>query len=329
MGGHQRIDAFAHALPPELRGTVLDRVKRPSVALRNWLSLTTLYDVDLRMRLMDEYQIDLQIVTPPSPPLETLFAGTELQEMVRLANETMSAMVDKNADRLRGVATVPLDDVDWAIEETRRCVTQLGLLGVLVYANPDVPPLDRPELEPFYRAVEDLDVPLWLHPERAKSRPDYVGEDQSRYGLHMILGWPYETSVAMARLAFTGVLRRHPRLKVIAHHAGAMVPFFANRIEMHFKPPEGSELDGSILDDFRRFYVDTVTWGSVSALMNSHELFGAGRMIFATDAPFGPDMGHSFVDSITRAVGSMPISEHERVGLWRENIVKLCGPRLA
>lgn len=320
-----RIDVFAHALPEPVQRHVLDHLDEAS-SPRNWRTLRTLFDVDLRLAQMDRHGIDVQVITTPSPPLESLFRGSELRAAASLANEAMSEIVEKHGDRLRGVGTVPLGDVDWAIEEARRCVRELQMVGLLVYANPDGRPLDDPALEPFYSAIEDLGVPLWLHPERSRARADYVGEPESRYAINMILGWPFETSVAMARLAFSGTLRRHPGLKVIAHHAGAMIPFFANRIEMHFRPPEGADpFDGSIIDEFRRFYVDTVTWGSVSALMNSYDVFGLERMMFATDAPFGPEMGEAFVRSTIQAVERMPISEADRHRIWHRTAAELCG----
>lgn len=320
-----RVDAFAHALPEALRSAVFQRLGSVRERLASWVKLRPLFDIGARLRLMDEHDIDLQIVTTPSPPLDVLFGGAELKRFARIANDAMAELTERHADRLRAVATVPLRDVEWAVEETRRAVEQLGMVGVLVYADPAGRPLDDPALEPFYRAVEELDVPLWLHPERGPSRPDYDGERRSRYSLHFLLGWPYETSIAVARLVMSGTLSRHPRLRVLVHHAGAMIPFLANRIAMLYQPSaDGGPPKHAIVDEFRRLYVDTVTWGSVPALTTALELFGPEHMLFATDAPFGPEEGRAFVRAMAEAVERLPVTESERTLIVSGNAATFC-----
>ena len=69
------------------------------------------------------------------------------------------------------------------------------------------------------------DLPIWIHPQREVDYPDYRSEKISKYAMHSMLGWVYETSSAMVRLVLSGVLEKYPNLKFITHHGGAMIPF--------------------------------------------------------------------------------------------------------
>lgn len=330
-----RIDVFAHAIPRQLQRKGLEFRKSPA-DLMTWENLTTLVDVDLRLKIMDEHQMDMQVVSTAGPPLESVFETEEALELATIANDTMAELVAQHPDRLRGIATIPLLDVQWAIAELHRSVRELGLLGPLMYTSVRGRPLDSPELDVFYAEVEHLNVPIWLHPERSGRQPDYPGERTSKFGLGLLFGWPFETSIAMARLVYSGMLLRHDRLRIICHHAGAMIPFFAKRIEMH-EPHErdsqsiGDEIAGPDiphLDQFSRFYVDTVTQGSVSALMGAYQVFGADHMLLGSDMPFGPGMGRRFAQVSVEAVEWMPIPEVEKEKIRSGNVARLTGLRV-
>jgi aminocarboxymuconate-semialdehyde decarboxylase len=231
--------------------------------------------------------------------------------------------------RFIGVATIPLLDPETGAAETERAIRQLGLGGVLMYTSHRGMPIDRPELEAYYGLVEELGVPIWLHPERSALQPDYASEDRSRYGMFLIFGWPYETTLAVARLVLSGVMERHPRLKVVAHHAGAMIPRLATRIGTHYNDQPRIELPDlslPVTEYLKRFYVDTVTQGSVSALEGAREVFGADRMLFASDMPFGGDNGRNFIRLETAAVEGMDLGEEERERIWSGNLASICRP---
>jgi uncharacterized protein len=128
---------------------------------------------------------------------------------------------------------------------------------------------------------------------------DYAGEPRSRFEMWWCFGWPYETSVAMARLVFSGLLDRHPALKVITHHCGGMIPYYDGRIGagMAFlgsrDPAEDyskvlPSLKRPHLDYFRDFYGDTAMFGGRGGLKAGIDFFGADHIVFATDAPLAP-----------------------------------------
>lgn len=324
-----KIDMFGHGMSRVLRDRVLERFSRAEGSLANWYELDPLFDEDRRLGLLDANEIDVQVLTAPSPPLETLFDGDELREMSRLANDSMAELVDSSGGRLRGTVSVPLCDPEFAVGEVRRGVESLGLLGPQIFTSSRGRPLDHSSLEGFWSELERLGVPAWMHPERRASQADYPDEDGSLYSLFLVLGWPYESSVAMTRLVFSGVLERHPDLNIIVHHAGAMIPFFRLRIDAHY--PEGEQLgriDGPqittpLLDGFRRFYVDTAIHGPVSSLMAAHEFFGADHMVMGTDTPFGPRQGADFCRWGSGVIDDLPISDEERAQIRSENALRL------
>jgi uncharacterized protein len=128
---------------------------------------------------------------------------------------------------------------------------------------------------------------------------DYQAEDKSRYEMWWCFGWPYDTSVAMTRLVFSGVFDRHSDLKIITHHLGGMIPYFDGRVGpgmevlgSRTKDEDYSSVLSSLkrphMDYFHLFYADTAMFGSTSALRCGLDFFGKDNIVFATDAPLGP-----------------------------------------
>ena len=118
-----------------------------------------------------------------------------------------------------------LVEMDYAIET-------LGARGVQILTNVNGLPLDEPEIfQIFERITLKHNMPVWMHPTRPASKPDYANEEKSKYEIWQVLGWPVETSVAMSRIVFSGLLEKLPGLRLITHHCGGMLPYFAGRAE--------------------------------------------------------------------------------------------------
>jgi len=327
------IDAYTHILPMAYKKAVISKVPRLFPPLSTlWDTLKTLTDVNLRLDIMDEYGIDMHGLAAAAPPIETLFQDrTIAKEMARLQNDSLAEIVQAHPNRFFGIATVSMLDPDDAVEEVTRCVKELGFAGVQIYSNVAGRPIDDPRYEIFYDTVEQLNIPVWLHPNRTAKQADYEGEDESKYLLWQVLGWPYETSIAMARLVFSGIMQRHPDLKVICHHAGAMIPFFSNRIKLLYPKTESmteSEFAPGVskpyIDHFKRFYVDTVVQGNVSSLLNAMDFFGADHMIFASDMPFDIEMGREFTRVSLESVSQLPVSDAIKSDIHSLNLKRIC-----
>lgn len=326
-----RIDTYAHFLPPALRDALAASCDVSVPLLQNWTGPKALVDIDYRVQLLDEEGIDRQVITTPNPALESVFGADDAQRLARIANDGMAKAVARHPTRFYGVATVSLLSVAPAIAEVERAIGDLGLAGVLIYTSIDGTPLDAPEFLPLFEAVAALDVPIWLHPERSPSHSDYARETESRYDLYVMLGWPYETSVTMTRLALAGVLRRWPELRIITHHAGGMIPFYAERLAAHY----GDEMilrrlslsADRHIEDLKSFYADTITSGSVSALETTVDFFGSDRVMFASDMPFGPQDGRAFLRRNLEALEAADIPAASKQRIRAENALDFLNSR--
>lgn len=220
----------------------------------------------------------------------------------------------------------------------RRWVEELGAIGIQLFTNVGGRPLDEPEFWPIFEAIADYDLPIWLHPTRGAGCADHPGEPKSKYEIWWTFGWPYETSVAMSRMVFAKFFVRLPRLKVICHHMGAMIPFFAGRVghgwdQLGSRPadedfvPLLAEL-GRPLDHFKKFIGDTSLSGSKAAIACGLDFFGADQVVFGSDCPFDHEGGPLFIREIIAAIDGLDIPEADRRKIYEDNIRRLARQRL-
>lgn len=330
-----KLDAFCHVLPRHY----FDRLQevsseRAANLLKRTAPIRSLWDVDERLRVIEPFEDYAQIISLAAPPIEALGEPAETADLARLANEEMAEMVRSRPDTFVGfVAGVPLNDVDATLTEIDRAVGELGALGIQIYTHVNGDPPDDPRFEPVFARMAELDRAIWVHPARNSSWPDYPTERKSKYEIWWLFGWPYDTSVFMARLVFSGVFTRHPNLKVITHHAGGMVPFFSGRVgpgmdSFGARTPEeerelvDSPLEGRPIDSFRHFYADTAVFGAPHALRCAYEFFGPRQMLFASDMPFDPVQG-TFIRDTIADVEALDISDADRELIYEGNAREL------
>ena len=295
------IDIYTHLFPEKYLHALTTQSSGLGSLAARMKSTPAVVDLDARFREMDLVGDDYrQVIAPPHPVLEEIAGPAAATRLARMANDEMAAICAAHPDRfLAFVATVALSDVDAAVAEANRAVSDLGARGIQIYTNIAGRPLDSPEFQPIFTAMAEHDLPIWLHPARTAARSDYASEERSRLEMWWCFGWPYETSVAMARLVFSGLFDRHPRLKIITHHLGGMIPFFDGRIGagMDFLGSRTADEDyGGVLaglkrphlDYFRMFFADTAMFGGTSGLPSGLKFFGPDQIVFATDHPFGP-----------------------------------------
>jgi aminocarboxymuconate-semialdehyde decarboxylase len=294
-----------------------------------------LYDLDERFRVMDRFEEYRQVLTLSSPPIEVLAAPEIAIDLAKAANDGMAALVDRHPDRFEAfVASLPMNAPDAVLEEARRAIEKLGARGVQVFTNACGKPLDSPEYLPLFDLMAEYDLPIWLHPARGASYADYPEEDKSKYEIWWTFGWPYETSVTMARIVFAGLFDKHPGLKIITHHMGGMVPYFEGRIGPGWDQlgSRTSDEDLSVyleklekrpLDYFRMFYADTAVFGAQAATECGLSFFGADHVVFASDAPFDPEKGPMYIRETIKVIDRLEISIEEREKIYLKNARKL------
>jgi len=226
-----KIDVFPHILPRPFFDRLLEVAPSSGLMVKRVQNIPVMIDLEKRFEIMDRHEGYRQVLTLSAPPLENV-AGPELSpDLAKLANDEMAKLVERYPDRFPGfVASLPMNNPDAAMGEIDRAINQLGATGVQVFTNVNGEPLDKPEYLQLFERMAAIDLPVWMHPARTANFPDYVGEQRSKFDMWWAFGWPYETAVAMGRLLFSGLLDRHPNLKIITHHLGGMVPHFEGRV---------------------------------------------------------------------------------------------------
>jgi aminocarboxymuconate-semialdehyde decarboxylase len=300
MSNGPLIDIFCHIYPDRFYLEMTKSSPQLSNMGKRLRSITKLFDLDERFREMDTFGDYRQIISLPNPAIEDIATPAVGLQLARVANDAMAELCRKHPERFPAfAAAVCLTDVDGSLAEIKRALDTLGARGIQVFTSIAGKPLDDPSFLPVFDLLAQYDLPVWLHPVRTSSLTDYPAEQKSRFEMWWCFGWPYDTSVAMARLVFSGLFDRHPNMKIITHHCGGMIPYFDGRVGAGLQvlgsrttDEDYSQILPSLkrphLDYFRDFYADTAMFGGQYGVRCGYEFFGANRIVFATDAPLGP-----------------------------------------
>ena len=330
-----KIDLFCHILPPAYFERMTAISARGAYMQKRVREIPAMVDLDVRFRMMDQFGDYVQVLSLAAPPIEALAPPADSPALARLANDTMAETVVRHPDRFPGfIASVPMNNVDAALQEIDRALDDLKAAGIQIFTNVNGRPLDDPEFAPIFERMARAERPIWLHPTRTAAFADYATEQTSKYELWWAFGWPYETSIAMARIAFAGYYDRFPKLHVITHHMGGMIPYFAGRIgpgldqlgvrtddedlTVHLK-----RLKKRPFDYFKMFIADTALFGARDAMACGLAFFGADQVVFASDFPFDPEKGTFNIRETIRDIDSLDIPEVDRKKIYEGNARRL------
>jgi len=324
------IDIYTHIFPERFFQEMTKVTPMASNLGKRLRSITKLFDLDARFKEMDEFGDYRQIISLPNPAIEDIAKSDVGLGLARIANDSMAELCRKYPDRFPAfAAALCLTDVEGSVAEAHRAVKDLGARGVLIYTNVAGEPLDQPKFEPIFATMAEFDLPIWLHPVGTASMPDYPTEKKSRYEMWWCFHWPYETSVAMVRMVFSGLFDRYPKLKIITHHLGGMIPYYDGRVGNGLKVLGSRTSDedySNILPSLKRphmdylheFYGDTAMFGGGAyALRCGLEFFSANNVVFATDAPLGP------IAPTIKAINALKLATEDERKLLCGNAEKL------
>jgi predicted TIM-barrel fold metal-dependent hydrolase len=330
-----KIDVFNHIFPRSYFNRMIEAAPKGKDMHKRVREIPCFVYLDERFRIMDLFPEYAQVICIGSPPVEVFGPPPLSTDMARLANDEMANLVDKHPDRFPGyIASLPMNDPEGLLVEARRAVKELGAVGVQIFTNVLGRPLDRPETMPLFDLMAELDRPIWMHPARGVDFADYKHEPKSHYEIWWTLGWPYETSVAMAHLVFAGLFDRLPNIKIITHHMGGMIPYFEGRIGPGWDQlgTRTSDEDYTLvlkrlkkrpLDYFHLFYADTALFGAKEATLCGLNFFGAERVLFASDSPFDPERGSAYIRWTIEVIESLDLSLDERKAIYEGNARRL------
>jgi len=327
-----KIDIFTHVMLPRYRKALYKHADRSPIERAIQDKRPALWDNQLRLVKLESYAGVVQVLSTTIPPVEEVVGPEEAAELARICNDEMAELVAKHPKKyVAAVANVPLNNTEIALSEAERAIRELGFKGIQIYTRVNNKPSSTEEMMPLYQLMTDFNLPIWLHPRRNASQPDWASEKISSNQIFSIFGWPYDTTAAMVRLVFGGIFEKFPSIKFVTHHLGGMVPYFSDRAMALWN--NGLELLGANhfpgltkhpVEYLKMFYADTALHGNSNyALECGLGFFGEDRVLFATDMPFGGDNGAVSIRDTISAIDKMEISDATRKKIYEDNARRL------
>ena len=327
----RKVDVFTHIFPQRYVERMNQLVPGLKDAGKRVRGVPMLTDLDIRFRVMDLYDEYEQVLSIATPPIEAYASPADAVDLAKRANDGMAELVRRYPERFPSfLAALPMNAPDEAVREIHRAIKDLGACGIQIFSNVAGKPLVLPEFLPIFEAMVGHDLPIFIHPYRDASMADYPTENRSQYEIWWTFGWPYDTSAAMARVVFAGLFDRWPSLKIIAHHMGAMVPYFAGRVGPGWDQLGARTSDRDLsqvlkglnkrpLDYFKMFYADTALFGAYEATVCGLDFYGVPNVLFASDAPFDPEKGPMYIRETIAIIDRLPISQDDRERIYWRN----------
>lgn len=252
--------------------------------------------VGQRLTDMDRMGIDLQTIIP-TPFQAYYWLDPDVgMKAARLVNDGLAEIVDGTPDRFAAFGTVPLQDADMAVAELERGVRTLGLKGFQILTNVNGTEISNPQLDKFWAKAQELDTLIFIHPN------GFTTTDRFRdHYFNNVIGNPLETTIAVHRLIFDGVMERYPDLRILLAHGGGYLPAYSGRIDHVWGAREDGRqyIPKPPTSYLRKMWLDTVVF-TPHQLGYLIGLYGADKIVMGTDYPY--DMGDydpvGLVDSV-------------------------------
>ena len=322
------IDVHAHVLQRELLPALgYQRTGPDEFTLPGWSygPLDRLvYDLEGRIESLKLRDIDLQLVGPP-PRFVCNLSGDLTVDFARVLNRGTAAMVSGSHGRLGGLATIAWAEPDKAPQELERMVGEHGFKGAIIGTSAGGKVLDSPEFEPIFAMMDKLGLVVFVH-----STPGARNDALDDYTLRVLVGYPFEMSLAVSRLIFAGVMERYPNIHFVLSHGGGTLPFLKGRLNRGYAAPKyeynpdcHAHISKPPGDYFQQILFDTCVL-SPQSLRFMVQVVGADRVVFGSDFPF--EIGDADGKVGLQAISEMPPGDRDRI--LGTNIATALGSRL-
>lgn len=273
--------------------------------------------IEAKLAWMTEHQIVHSVVSLGNPWYDFL-PPDEAPVFARRINDILLEAVRRHPERLSCLCALPVQDLTAALAELDR-VIHAGARGIILSTRPGGLRLDDRRLWPLFERLHAYRCPVLLHPHATIGGEDLAGYD---HGLPLVFGFPFETTVAVARLILSGALDAFPHLTVIAAHAGGTLPYLAGRLNTWYASVEGKWLPHRPSAYLARLYYDVLTY-SPPAVRCVLDMGGPGRLLFGTDHPFGI----ADVDAVRASLDIHDLDTTDRHRIAYLNAIDLFGLR--
>ena len=294
------IDMHAHLVPPAVLEALEKEPSRYGVHLKEAAAggrcvcfdhgliirpfFHRLLDLEERWAEMDRQGVDRQVLSVWADLFGYSMPAAKAAVWHRLLNDRLCEVAQKYPERLSMMASVPLQDARLAATELEYGVKQCGAVAGVVAASVDNTNLGDADLDDFWAAAVELDVPLFIHPTQPTPAPR-----TGKYGLNVTVQYIYDSTVTVGSLILSGVLDRFPGLRLILSHGGGFFPYQVGRFDRMYRNEAAlatpSQPPSAYLG---RFWYDTILH-SAAALTYLRDLVGSDRLLLGTDYPFPVD----------------------------------------
>jgi predicted TIM-barrel fold metal-dependent hydrolase len=243
---------------------------------------------EMRLRLMDETGVDVQVLSLTTPGLHNLESGASTA-LARRTNDLVAEAVERTPERFQGFAVLPTPAPREASRELERAVRELGLKGAMLCGRTKEKNLDHPDFWPIFDCAAGLGVPLFIHPQIPQ--PAVCDACYSGFGAEVNLvlagpglGWHYEAGLQFVRLTLAGVFDRFPGLQIILGHWGEMILFYLQRLSVLDRAARLARPFAACVRE--NLYVTASGMFSETYLQRCVEIVGIDRILFSTDYPY-------------------------------------------
>ncbi len=273
-------------------------------------------DIVRRAGVLEEAGIDKQVLSFTTPGVH-VESPERAVELARMVNDNFAEIAKDYGDRFAAFATLPLNDPEASVAEMERAFFELGFKGVTLHSNVNGIELNDERFWPLFEKADELGIVFDIHP----SFPVGV-EAMTDYWLMPLVGFPFDTTLTAAKLVFSGIVERYPRIKWILGHLGGAIPYLAERLDRGYQAfAECRENISKLPSEFlKEFYYDTVNFDS-KALRFVVDFAGANHLVAGSDYP------HQ-IGSLTKmksSIEELNISEEEKTAICYGNVTDLLG----
>jgi aminocarboxymuconate-semialdehyde decarboxylase len=329
----KRIDVHSHVIPetivqamreqPQLYKTVIEGEGHQRKFVRGKVKFDLIpefYDADAKIESMDRKGIDISVISPGPQAFFYGLGADQALKTARIVNEGVAKMVDAHPDRLRGMATLPMQHPDAAIDELERVVKEYGFKSVEIGTAIGDEELAEPRFRPVLRRIQELKVVVFAHPNTQGS----AGRLDCYY-LTNLIGNPLDTTIMVGKLMFSGALDELKDIKILLAHGGGFLPYQIGRFVHGHKvrPDTAAVTQSDPLEMLRRFYFDALTH-SPQAIRHLIDTVGSERVVIGTDSPF--DMGEE--QPLARLDAVPGLTQKEREDVCYRSALQLFGGKL-